>query len=118
MKRKYIFSLIFALATLGVFYFLQPSKKELCQNAFKSMKQIEYDGIVVKKYIDPNHSVPTFIIRKNNSVIEIADFRDLSGLYEYLKVRDSVVKKRDDNSVYVYRFDSRMATFKIDYGCN
>lgn len=68
----------------------------------------EYDGKVVKKFIDKKeHNDKTLILlQKENGILsrkkQIFRF-DISGFYEYVAVGDSLVKKEGDLFATVYR---------------
>jgi hypothetical protein len=113
-----IISFVLTIITLVILYYDQPSKNEICIDAFIKAGQVEYKGLVDKKYIDINHAIPIFIVKdKNNISLKVSNYRDISGLFDYIEVGDSIIKEGDSYEIIVIRnnFEKK---FTLDYGCN
>jgi len=81
----------------------------------KDFKRMEYSGIVLKKYIDQkNHRFRTITFKQGASDIVLS--KDTSQLYVFVNVGDSIVKKRNDDYLTLFRA-SKVYTFKIYFGC-
>ena len=81
-------------------------------------KSIEYRGIVIDKFIDKeNHLYKTIVLSNNNIENKvIIPSRDNSGLFNYLKLGDSVVKNPETLSIKIYR-KKILRTLTIDFDC-
>jgi len=110
-------SIILTIITLAILLYKQPSKNELCLQAFEKIKDLQYNGIVIEKYKDFNHSTPVFIVESyNQNKVTVSDFRDISGLFNFIEIQDSIIKERHSYEVKIIR-NSDERIFIIDYGC-
>jgi len=118
MKRKeQLFSIIFILMTLILFFVFKPSEYKICMKAYSQMKKMQYKGIVLNSFIDSeNHLLPTIIIDSGKDTITITDFRDSSGLFNYLTKGDSIFKDKNSSLVIVKR-NNLINSFSITYNC-
>jgi len=118
MKNKIslLQTLLIIAVLLSVWYF-QPSKLEVCQISLAKVKFTTYNGLVVEKYIDVNHAIPTIVVKSGDETFKIFDFRDESGYYEYVMVEDSINKLSNSLEVNVIRSGS-IKKFNIDYDCD
>ncbi|MBK6284586.1 MAG: hypothetical protein IPF54_19895 [Draconibacterium sp.] len=77
-------------------------------------KGIYYNGVVTKKFINSEeHNYKTVLL---NNGQELWMNWDLSGLYEFIEINDSIMKNSGSYAVKVYR-DSLEYIYVIDYGC-
>jgi hypothetical protein len=115
--QRILFLMSFAVFILIV-NLLLPSKNELCHKAYKKIRSIEYNGKIINTYLDyNNHAIPTYeVIEDNDNVIKITDFRDMSGLFEYIEVGDSIIKYKNSYTVSVFRKNQKM-DFILNYNC-
>lgn len=118
MKNKIslLQTLLIIAVLLSVWYF-QPSKLEVCQISLAKVKFTTYNGLVVEKYIDVNHAIPTIVVKSGDETFKIFDSRDESGYYEYVMVEDSINKLSNSLEVNVIRSGS-IKKFNIDYDCD
>ncbi len=73
--------------------------------------------IIIYKYIDKlNHGEPTLKIDVGDSVVLYRKYFDVSGLYEYCQVGDSVSKQSNALEVFVKRGEYRRS-FIVDFDC-
>lgn len=81
-----------------------PSFIESACNSFKDFKSYKYDYLVIDKYVDSTeHSYPTLILQdaKGNK-IKNQDLRmDYSGLFNLIRIGDSLKKENGDSIVNV-----------------
>ena len=89
----------------------------VCQISLAKVKFTTYNGLVVEKYIDVNHAIPTIVVKSGDETFKIFDFRDESGYYEYVLVGDSVNKKSNSLEVNIKRSEN-IRKFIIDYDCD
>ncbi len=69
-----------------------------------------YNGIVVKKYIDyENHAVPKVILRTEKETIMF------KRIYDQLKIGDSISKQQGDLKVYIYKKDRTIVFDTTNY---
>jgi hypothetical protein len=117
-KKKILLSLLFTLITILVFYLFIPSEKEICLKAFSDALKLEFKGTVREKFIDNNnHLAPTIIVESGKDSIKITDYRDRSGLFEYLEKGDSIIKSNNSPLITVKRNDVN-SSFTITYDCS
>jgi hypothetical protein len=117
-KKELLFSIIFIMMTLILFFVFKPSEYNLCLKAYSQMKQMQYKGTVINSFIDTkNHLLPTIIVDSGKDTITITDFRDNSGLFDFLKQGDSIFKDKNSSLVIVKR-DSSINSFSISYNCS
>lgn len=87
-----------------------------CQE-LRYFKKTEFRGMVIEKYIDQrNHGAETVRIKRATEVFNFVLPVNASKIYEYVKSGDSVLKKKDEHHVEVYRTDS-IKRFEIWFGC-
>ena len=88
-----------------------------CSN-LEEFKRTEFNGQVVKKYVDQsNHNSKTIQIQDHDHVFEYVLIQDTSGFYEYVKPGDSLLKFKNDDHIKLMR-DKLSRKFKIWYGCD
>lgn len=92
------------------------STSSIMSEKLKRDTSIEFNSIVINKYIDKkNHLYQTCLFKNKNDTIKfIFDF-DTSGLFEYLHIGDSIIKPSGDSLVIVKR-DGIVKEFILDYG--
>ena len=118
MKNKIsLLQTLLIIAVLLSVWCFQPSKLEVCQISLAKVKFTTYNGLVVEKYIDVNHAIPTIVVKSGDETFKIFDFRDESGYYEYVLVGDSVNKKSNSLEVNIKRSEN-IRKFIIDYDCD
>lgn len=78
---------------------------------YKQFKNEDWNGVVLKKYTDSlNHSAETFEIQGN---IKIVMGRDGTDFFEFIQKGDSIVKKKNSDTVHVHR-QAEVYYFKRD----
>lgn len=92
--------------------------KNACHTLTERIRKIKASGIVMNKYLDKkSHMHETIIInsnRKSDFMVKIPN--ELSGLYEFVEVGDSLFKEEESLEGFVKR-DSVIKKFEIDFGC-
>jgi hypothetical protein len=118
MKRKKILlSFLFTALTILVFILFKPSERKLCRQAYSEVLKMHYKGVVIEKYFDSkNHLAPTVVVNSMQNSFKIIDYRDESGLFDYLKKGDSIVKIENSSIVLIKR-NGLNKTFRIIYNC-
>lgn len=112
-----IWGLLYVVGITGViiFFVSQPSDNKICIQQYKKEGSISYKGRVIARYLDKaNHNSKIIEVSSKNNKVNL-DW-DLSGLYDFIEVNDSIVKDRGSYEVHVYR-NSDEYKFVIDYGC-
>lgn len=71
-------------------------------------------GLVKRKYEDKNHGLKEKV-QIDDLVISV--FLDSSGFYDFVQPGDSVVKEAGIGLIEVYRNDSCVKQFTLDFGC-
>ena len=117
LKTNVIAGAVFLLVFI-VFFWLQPSIKDINCNHFKSLRNVTYNGVVINKFIDSTqHNYPTVVIRQiDNSIYKFDLTHDKSGLYGFLLIGDTLVKRKGSYNINVSRYEMEK-TFELDYGC-
>jgi len=79
-------------------------------------KEMEYEGKVIKKYLDTaNHYSRTILLVDSlGEGQSIIDNFDNSGFYDYVNAGDSIVKEKESLDVTVFR-DGRDTVFNIRF---
>jgi len=118
IKKPKKISLILGLLTIIFFIFLAKERtKEDCVSIKKKYVNKGYNGIINRKFEDKeNHALPTLIIKEENQRKIFGSFRDISGLYEYSQVGDSIIKEKGSLKVKIIR-DDKETIFKLDFDC-
>jgi hypothetical protein len=118
MKNKNILrilSLIAILIVIIVVNYMEPSSKEITENAYKSLRHEKFYGVVQEKFYDrKNHNHPTIILKNEFGEQSILLVRDKSGLFNYIEFGDSISKdygkyevnfsRNEKDTVFVLRY--------------
>jgi len=113
-KKILIISIIGILVFWIIIFILMPSGEEIISLEINQNLQEEYIGIVTANYYDiKEHNYRTTIIATKDGYKKIRHIRDISGLFEYLMVGDSIWKDKGSMEVEVKRNDSTKI-FKIN----
>jgi hypothetical protein len=76
-----------------IFFWITVDSELDCDSFIEKEKLEKYSGIITEKYIDQNdHNHQKVILDKNSGTDVIILNWETSGLYEYLKVGDSITK--------------------------
>lgn len=109
--KKYKFWLLLVLISfIGIngyrnipeyFFF---SKEEFFNNAVKMSYDESYSGIVEKKYYDKYNHGRNIIVIENNGIDRKLDYiYHGQGLYDFIKLGDSILKNNNSNSIRLKR---------------
>jgi hypothetical protein len=111
--------LILGFITIIFFVYLAKKKsKEDCIRVREQYFNAEYKGVVNKKFKDKeNHAAKTLIIKGKTEKKIFRKYRDISGLYEYARVGDSIYKPKRSLKVKVIR-EEKETVFTIDLECD
>lgn len=109
---EYILFLIIVI--LLIFYSNYSSKR----NCLKTTKELSFKGIIIKKYIDyKQHEYPILeVLTSNKNVQKINLSMDYSGLFDYVKINDSINKENGNLNVKVHR-NSCDSIFVLQINC-
>jgi hypothetical protein len=111
--------LILGFITIIFFVYLAKKKsKEDCIRVREQYLNAEYNGVVSNKFKGKeNHAAKTLIIKGKTEKKFFRKYRDISGLYEYVRVGDSIYKPNGSLDVKVIR-GKRDTIFSIDLECD
>ncbi|WP_316839812.1 hypothetical protein [Pedobacter gandavensis] len=83
-------------------------------NRLGNFKKEDYNGVVVKKFInEANHSMRTVKLTNN---LDIVLNEDTSSFYQFIEKNDSIVKVKGSDELKVFR-SGQMFKFKIYFPC-
>jgi len=123
MKKIIIISIVFVIILIcviilihGIYVKTNPEKYwnlGACE-MYEEFLGLYFNGNIEAKYLDEEHHL--------NKTIEVKGIKidiglDISGLYEFIIIGDSLLKKQDENSVAVYRNNEHIRTFSVDFNC-
>jgi hypothetical protein len=112
-KRWTLISFILVI----IFLVYQTMNLPSCEVYYEQEKEIHYNGIITKKFIDEKeHNYPIIKIDEGEKIIVYNLSSDISGLFDFLKEGDRVIKRQGTNNIVVQR-DGKEASFTLDYGC-
>jgi len=86
------------------FFFLTPNENEERSSWQNEFNNLNFSGVIVKKYLDHSqHSTPIIELKtlENNEINKIDLFGDRSSVFDDIKVGDTLVKKRNSDSVFI-----------------
>jgi len=109
--RKLLAIIIFIIVAVFIVYrglvsvrIIIPEHEIAQKQIVNNYKSLCYSGKITKKYIDRNdHSYEKVIINNENQNTTLRFSFEASGLYDYLRIGDSIIKKKDSLSVRVIR---------------
>jgi hypothetical protein len=111
--------LIVPIIIIAIWLFSGKDLKDICEEDYNYLIDLEFIGVVNKKYIDnQNHGAKTLDILATEGITKWPIAADRSGCYEYLSINDSIVKEIGSYDVFVYRNQVLDTIFKIDYKCD
>jgi uncharacterized membrane protein YukC len=118
---KIVKFLIFVISFFTIIYFISPSRKEALCNSYQNYLAIQFNGIVIKKFIDSNeHSFPYIYVKDflNGTITKLNLFDDDQHTYENISLKDSIVKFK--GSAWLYkRVNQKLVKVNIiNFGCN
>lgn len=96
-KFSYLLIACFIISIIiwEVFYNTDQDRYE---KSLKNIMQEDYNGVVIKKYADKdNHNSPKLVFSNNKQTAIFGEF------YAVILVGDSIVKKKKDSKITVYR---------------
>jgi len=115
MKYLRIIGILFMLLLSIAYYNRDALNDSYACSKSDEFRKMEYSGIVSKKFIDQeNHRFRTILFKEDVSDMVLAD--DTSSFYVFVNPGDSIVKKKNDDYVSLFRA-SKIYTFKIYFGC-
>ena len=116
MKLKILGS--FLIIVLVSFFLVKNTDRfsnSLACTKLEEFKREEYSGIVSGKYFDQkNHRAGTVNLTNKKAIILP---KEPSSFYDFIQPNDSIVKRKNNGYLIVYR-DALVKQFKIDYGCD
>lgn len=96
-----IVTTIFAIAFIFKFLILNKDE-ELLEVSLKNIQEENFQGFVIDKDCDKdNHNSPTIYFKDQNKIAIFGEF------WSKIKVGDSLVKKRGETIITVYRNDKK-----------
>lgn len=114
--KEYKFAIVLLVLVFLILKGVLPSRSDICLDGLNYAKSRGCKGVVVDKYINLNHAIPTIEFKTGNTIREVSYSRDLSGLYDYLQIGDSIYKDINSLNVKVFRGEV-LKEFVIDHGC-
>lgn len=115
-KLRFWLSVV-AILGIAIYLIFGPSfQDEICQN-FEQAKELKFQGVVQNKYIDKDeHSYPIIEIKQfNNENSRLNLTNDKSGLFDFLQIGDTVIKKT--GTTFRVKKANRWHEMNIDFGC-
>ena len=117
MKKQYsiILSIIILAIVIIVVNYYQPIKEEVHLEYYKAAKFETYQGIISNKYFEnKSENRPTIEVKNKYGVQKVYYILDQSGLFDYIKIGDSISKNYGEYEIFVYR-NQNIKTFVLDY---
>ena len=107
-SKKTLLIFVATIASLSyVIYWAKvniPTQAELCKQGVKFYRSKDFQGRVIKKFINEDQRFnKTIIIRRKYDKKTVLLNADIGGVYDYLTVGDSVVKNYGELFVLVNR---------------
>ncbi|MBU1012595.1 MAG: hypothetical protein KKG99_06295 [Bacteroidetes bacterium] len=100
--KWYIYFSILIAVVFFIYHFRSPSN--IRNEKFKRDVRIEFNGHVIGKYIDiNNHNYKICLIQSNTDTIRFLLNFDISGLFNYANVGDSIIKNKDESKIVIIR---------------
>jgi len=116
-KNKVVLQYICRFVWYCFFTYMIRKENEKLPEYYQKEKATEYIGVILSKYVDKNnHNRETIIIKNNYDEIKTIWNADKSGFFEFVTENDSIVKKSGSYIIEVYKNDSLLKSFKIDWG--
>ena len=105
------------LITGVVFFIVQILNQPSCLESYIKEKEIHFNGIITKKFIDKkNHNYPMIQILNKGMSLDYNLVHDLSGVFDFVEKGDKIIKNKGSNDVIVRR-DGEDILFVLDFGC-
>ena len=91
----------------------------MCEEKDRVSDTIEINGVVLRKYVDPNnHMVETLDIDVENKIVTTSFLaNEQSAFYEKIMEGDSLVKKKGTLAIQIIR-DDIIYDYTLDYKCD
>lgn len=108
----------FMILIIGVMFFIvQILNQPSCLESYIKEKEIHFNGIITKKFIDKkNHNYPMIQILNKGTSLDYNLIHDLSGVFDFVIEGDTIVKKKGTNTIVV-KGVFKDTLFVLDYGC-
>lgn len=104
MKKKVISFVIASLTILGYVVYTKQQAKEDCLSGRKHYSEIEYCGVIIKKFEDKqNHSLNVLQIKEQDDTTYFRTHKDNCSLFQYAKTGDSIKKESGTLKVKIRR---------------
>lgn len=82
---------------------------------YNDFLSIVLESSIQYKFLNPDHHMRPTIKTKDK---KIDFYHDTSGFYEFVLLKDSIVKKKGQSEIKIYREGEYIKTFNIDFGCD
>lgn len=110
----------FILMTLTIIVFISIAKRTSIKDCISQenfLKTTKYKGIISGKYENANkHYLPTLEIKEGNQKKVFESFRDISGIYDFAQIGDSIIKDSGTLKIEIIR-NNKGNNFIIDLNC-
>ena len=92
--------------------------EEECVALYEKVPDESFSGTVIQKFVDRhNHGANTIVLKNEDDTLKLGMPNDVSGLYEYLGLNDSVEKNLGSYEVSVFKKSVLDTIFVIDFDC-
>jgi hypothetical protein len=118
MKKIKIILFIVVITFIVCLYFLFGTEKKCRGNEF--FKNISFQGVVSKKYLDPTqHLIPVIdlVELQSNKINTIDFFLDISNSYDKIEISDTILKKEGSMDIYIIKNNNAVFLTKVDFSC-
>lgn len=109
---KPLFRIWLVLCLIGLvivsFWFrnITPKAEEEINQAVNAYRQEEFQGTIIKKFIDRNeHNFNKVIITEDQDIRTVLFDIETSGIYDYFEIGDSIIKEAGTLQIRVIRHD-------------
>jgi hypothetical protein len=116
LKRKSILgSVIFIIIIFGLSKYSDYSGRKKCN---KHIKELNFNGIIVRKYLDEKqHNYAIIEVKAlTNNIQKVNLTNEKSGLFNFAQKNDSIIKHSGDLKVHLFRA-SRDTIFVLNKMC-
>ena len=104
--KCWIFPILILIGIINTIWFFEKnniSQEEFFNKAVSDSYNESYDGIVQRKFYLKEGGRNVFILEKNGITMQLDYVYEKPNLYEFIKIGDTLIKRRGTNSVIIKR---------------